>query len=251
MLKRFMRVITSMMIVISLSGCGIFNFSFSLNDDNVAQSERVVAEFCNDIRSNSIGEFQDYFTEDSNFYDNFIKISDFSFIADKELAKLGDYRKYISDETFEEWRDEIVWRIYANIDYTITDIKSEGNDVKVYVTMSVPDFDRLADISDIDINSIISEAFGPDISDEETFFEELSVRKCMEIEDAREYYKQNGKDIYIKDVLELFNDEWDKVVSKLSSNIFEVCELVQYPIIFTVIQQMDDSYKIKEVNDNK
>ncbi len=234
------------------SGCSAIDFGKigAGENDPAMAGEKVVATLHNHIRSGEVEAFDKYFVEDEDTRQMYKNITESQTMKEEFLQGAADISKFLSDETIDKWADKFSAKLYGASDYTIDNVVVDGDDVDVTVTMMMPDIEKAKAVSQEDINIILGESFDFDINDPDVFFKELSLRKGIDETKLRQIYSSGDESVYIKDILELFSDEFNKCVTLIMDKTFENCPMKSYRIEYTVEKQADGAYKITDVDND-
>lgn len=250
MTKKISFLIAVICSAVALSGCSAIDFGKigAGENDPATEGEKAVAQFHDNIRSGTLGELEDYFIPSDNTEKLFAKYTDINILKSDLDDRLGDVSRYISEETAEKWLGKFTVGYYGASDYTIDDVTVNGEDVNVTVTMQVPDFDMIPEISRDDVNAVMEESFDFDVNDTKLLFEELALRKGVNETELRGIYSKSDSNVWITDIFELFSDEFDTAFNCLTNKMFTDCPTEEYKLYYTVKKQDDDTWKITDVN---
>ncbi len=250
MIKKISLFLAISCCTIIFSGCSAIDLGKigAGENDPAMLGEKVVATLHNHIRSGAVEDFDKYFVEDEDTRKMYNDITNVQTMKDTFLQSAGDISQYISQETTDKWVEMLSSKIYGASDYTIDSTVVDGHEVDVTVTMMLPDFHSAQDVTDEDINLILEECFEFDVNDPDAFFAELALRKGVEESKLREIYSSGDEKVYIKDILELFSDEFSKCASLIMDKTLENCPLENYRIEYTVEKHSDGNYKITDVD---
>lgn len=235
-----------------VSGCSMLNFDGikSSDGDPEVESEKIVALLHDNIISSSVGEFDEYFISDDDTEQMYRDLTETYEINNEFNRRISEISGYLSEETTKKWFETFKGKIFAKSDYVIDNIKVDDGEVEVDVTVTIPDFSKAQDVSKEKINEMLTECFWFDVNDADLFFTELALRKGVEENELRSIYSSSDSSVWIKDILELFSDEFESLFNLIISDMLEDCPQKSYRIEYTVKKQIDDTYRITDVENN-
>lgn len=235
-----------------VSGCSMLDFNGMKDSDGdpVVESEKIVALLHDNIISSSVGEFDEYFVSDDDTERFYREITEPIDLNNEFSSYINEISEYLSEENTEKWLETFKGKIFANSDYVIDNINIDGDEVEVDVTVTIPDFSKAQDVSGEKINEMLTECFWFDVNDPDLFFTELALRKGVEENELRDIYSASDSSVWISDILELFSDEFESLFNLIMNEMLEDCPQKSYRIEYTVKKQIDDTYRITDVESN-
>ncbi len=236
--------------VFFVSGCSMLNFAGikSSDGDPETESEKIVALLHDSVISSSLEDFETYFVSDEDTERFYRELTEPYEIKNEFNRRINEISGYLSEETKEKWLEAFQRKIFGNSDYVIDNVKVDGDEIEVKVTFTIPDFSKAQDVSDEDINKMLTEIFPFDVNDADLFFAELALRKGVEENELRHIYSNSDSNVWIRDIFELFSDEFDSLFNLIISDMIEDCPQKNYKIEYKVEKQTDDTFKITDVD---
>ncbi len=251
MTKKLLLFIMSALMAVTVSGCAMLDLGkVTTTEDAATESEKAVAKFHEDIRSYSLGEFEDYFVPDDDALLLYERLTDTTALKNSFNKVFMNIYDNLTEEKAEEVLLAYTARIYGAGDYTIDRTVVDGDETDVWVTMTMPDPDRLKTADEVDISAVLEEKFEFDINDPDLFFSELALRKGKSESELREFYSDSDASVWISDILELFSDEFNSCFGYIMDEILAECPVNEYKFQYTVEKQADDTWKITDVDND-
>lgn len=140
-------------------------------------------------------------------------------------------------------------KIFKTVTYDITNIEINGDTATASLTINVPDMDNL-DMSSIDMESIMAQALGFDISDPQSVVTEFISRTGLSMEDLTAKYSTDQSAL-ISDLFDAFSDEFEKMFemagdegAKLAANAAKK----EFNSTVTLEKGSDNTWKITKVD---
>ena len=236
-MHKLLNSVLAFVFAIILSSCGEGKLQSEKEQREGAALDAAV-KLCNDLRSASLGDFEEYFLPDSDCRELYNLISDIKPYADSFVKQLD-----VKDaEKAEELSASVSERFYKSLDYTVDYVKSDEEEVEVGITAVYPHIDAKTAMEKIDTTSLMTEAFGVDITDSDAFNTMLKERKGIEKGDlsidSAEFKEQ---------VCDIFSDELDVYYGLVIDNIFDTPDVRLINLEFSV-RDIDGEWKITDID---
>ena len=182
--------------------------------------EEIVEAFLDDAFSQNLGDFEDYFAEDSDEEDSFNEF--------KNLEFAGDGVDVIIETFGEELGDEMISAVYDSFEYEVVDVKEDGDTAEVTVSLKSPDFQNM----EFDEEELLIEVMGIDPS-------------TATEDDILEWMEENGLDENSteEDMMEVFGPAFVDYMVEVMAD----ADKTEDESVFTVVKTDDDKWEILSI----
>ena len=183
--------------------------------------ESIVEAFLDDAFSQSLGDYEDYFTEDADAEDDFDSFKDMDFIGDDVDA--------LTEMFGEDLGEDMIDSIYDTFEYEVEDVEVDGDEAEVTITLKSPDFENL----EIDEEEMMAEVMGIDL---ETATED----------ELLEWLEDNGLDENSteEDIMEVIGEDLvDYII-----DVMKDADKVEEESVFTVVKNDDGEWRISAID---
>lgn len=233
-MKKVFALMLCLSTVFGMCSCSKKEGSLNPKEEREAQAITVVSNFFNNIRSGNPGEYEMYFKQDNDCRRVYDIFSDFSDEAVGVITLLG----VGDEEKRDELSESVSQKMFGAVDYTIDFVTSEHNEAEVSVTAMRPDFTDEKISAMINIDDLLDEAFGVDVSNSTELSKMLSEKKGIDI-------PPETIDIYSTYA---FSDELSKYYNLVIDTIFDNPPLKTVKLQFEVEKTFGGDWKITDVD---
>lgn len=206
-----------------------------------AAVEAVVAKFYDDIKSNNLGNFEDYFTADSTELSKFEAFTP-EMMYEEISQVMSSMSVAIGEEAMDDWINKTVGEISGSVDYTINSTEVSGKTAEAFVTLDMVD---VSSMSDIDTAPLLEEAFGFDINDTQMLFEKMQEKTGKSYEDVISDMMNTDDDAKNTYIYNTFSEEFNKYLGLYTAEMTK--QTVGKDVKLTLKQETDGQWKIKSM----
>lgn len=247
-MKRKICFITVLALMIfTMTGCDGEKITQSV-ESTEASAELAVAGFMDDFISNGLGEYEDYFTEDSDLRYEFERCMSAEYFTDDVRGILEKYKIIVDEETLLSWTEKAQGKLYSGVDYTIVGIDADTDEADVTVRVEIPDVKALSDIRDMDTATMFSDAFGFEYTQTDALYTELANRRGKKVDELKTEYESVGDEKLAADICMYFADELTNLYDMVMGSAFENPKTNTVTYEFEVEKVSDGQWKIDDID---
>ena len=141
-------------------------------------------------------------------------------------------------------------KLFQSVKYDISSVSVNGNTATADVTLTVPNFDAIdMDSAGVDLQSLMVEAFGFDItSDITTFMQKYAEKKGISMDELMTKFGSDDQSDLMSDLFDTFSEEFNKFFDLMGDAIVKAVETAGTTDTTSKlkIENTDGSWKITE-----
>ena len=215
-MKKITSIAALLIALVMLASCTVPSTPQTKPEDEV---KTTLSEFMSAVLSFDLEKAETY-TDNSGATD---ELTD-KLNIDKITSTMEDSAgSFLPSDKVTEFISSFAKKILSSVKYEVKDVKVDGDKADATVAITYPDFDSIDTSSaDVDIEGLMTEAFGFNLTDVTTFMAKYAEKKGVSADELVTLFSSGDQEALMNDMFVTFEPEFKKMFDLMGDKIVEL-----------------------------